>query len=578
MAFNPDDFAAPKSGFNPDNFAAPVQQPQPSYADRAISGLGNFAAGGLQEAGNIGATILSPLDYATRKLRGGEQLKALGAAAVTPFNPSLAKQLMAQLPEGSPLEIGGYDILGQDRRGDINDVIQSTGADQKSLPFKAGQIATGIAGTAGMGGLLGKGVLAAAPNATKLAAALESGGLSGGANLPTRMLAGSATGGASAGLINPDEAKTGALIGGAIPVSADVLGAALKQTLGATTGVGSEPISQAYQAGKQGNTDLLENMRGNVGFGDVVDKVKQGLSNMRQDRSQAYQSGMVDIGNDKTILDLSPIHDTLNKVEGIGNYKGFVTNKSAAGTVDELRKTIEQFTELNPTEYHTPEGLDQLKQAIGDIKENTQMGTASRRAADMVYNSVREQITKQAPVYDKVMKDYSQASDILKETEKTLSVGKNASEDTAIRKLQSLMRNNAQSNYGNRMSLARNLEESGGVYIMPSIAGQSLNSWMPRGMTGAIEKAGVLPTAVAMATGHLPMTAALAAPLASPRLAGEGAYLAGQLASTGIPSAIGKAAPAAVASLQNLSDQQRLAMALMTEQQKQDYLKKLGAQ
>lgn len=56
---------------------------------------------------------------------------------------------------------------------------------------------------------------------------------------------------------------------------------------------------------------------------------------------------------------------------------------------------------------------------------------------------------------------------------------------------------------------------------MPALAGQSMNSWAPRGMTGAIEK-GALGLSAFMA----PQALALA-PFASPRFVGEAAYKLG---------------------------------------------------
>ena len=78
------------------------------------------------------------------------------------------------------------------------------------------------------------------------------------------------------------------------------------------------------------------------------------------------------------------------------------------------------------------------------------------------------------------MKAYSDASDQIMEIERALSLGKKASVDTGMRKLQSLARNNVQTNYGNRLSLARELEDAGGVSLLPSIARQARNSWTPR--------------------------------------------------------------------------------------------------
>lgn len=355
-----------------------------------------------------------------------------------------------------------------------------------------------------------------------------------------RSAAGASPAYASQALIdgNTDNAGMAAGIGAALPpgiklagelgkLTKQGMGAAVKHGLGASTGTGAESISAAYNAGKNKSTAFIDNMRGNVSFNDVVDEAKGALQNMRIDRANSYRSGMVDISKDKAVVDFVPISDAINKVSQMGSYKGQQINKNAAGTVNELTDTVNKWASLNPAEYHTPEGLDALKQAIGDIRDTTQFGTAARRSADTVYNAIKDQITAQAPTYSKVMKDYTEASQVLQETERALSLGDKASKDTAIRKLQSLMRNNAQTNYGNRLDIAKNLEQKGGASILPAIAGQSMTAMLPRGITGAIQKAGAVGGAV-ISPSSIPLMLA-AAPFTSPRLVGESLYGLGRL-------------------------------------------------
>lgn len=481
------------------SFAAEQFNPKQSTDQTAgMSGtLKNIGMGGLKTASDIGATVLSPLD-------------ALGVTGMS----------------------------NNERRESLKSFFQEN-ADPESTAFKGGEIGVGIAGTAGAGGVLAKGakLLGAAP---KVISALNTSGFSLGAptaktlggkaaDLALRTGAGAVTGGASLGMINPEEADTGATIGALMPGGVRLAGTVgrgirnaasgvLSNTLGSMTGTGAEAVRGAYQAGKSGSKAFLENMRGKVPFDDVVDQAKAGLSAMRAQRGAEYRSGMIDISKDKSIIDFSPIQKAIDGVKSMGSYKGQQINKHASSVVDDLAETVNNWGKLNKKEFHTPEGLDALKQAVGDIRDTTQAGTAARRAADSVYNAVKDQITKQAPTYSKVMKDYSTASKTLKEVEKTLSLGERASKDTAIRKLQSLTRNNAQTNYGNRVGLARTLEEKGGVDLFPAISGQSMSSWTPRGMVGALEKGG-LPLAAFLN----PMTLA-AAPAMSPRLMGEAAY------------------------------------------------------
>ena len=116
------------------------------------------------------------------------------------------------------------------------------------------------------------------------------------------------------------------------------------------------------------------------------------------------------------------------------------------------------------------------------------------------------------------MKEYADASDLILQIERTLSMGKKANADSAIRKLQAIMRNNVSTNYGQRAKLAEILETKGGGEFMPGIAGQQLQSKGPQGLA----RTGMLPIATIVGTGGTNIPAlALSAAASSPRAVGE---------------------------------------------------------
>jgi len=504
--FDPDAYLAKKQAFDPDAYLAKGKE-----SGGFMQGVGNLAAGAVRGAGSIGATLLAPRD------------------AIESF---IARQM------------GAPELQAPERRNAMTQALGSMGADTDSLAFKGGKLGAEIAGSAGAGGGVANAVTQLAPRAAAampaIIQAMRTGGLATGANaapgvmgavanMAPRIAGGAVAGGAAAGLVNPEDAGMGALIGGALPPAvkgAQMLGAGIKQgaaglaknTLGATTGTGAESVSTAYQAGKQGGTSFLNNIRGKVPFTDVLDEAKTALSKMRVDRSNAYKQGMAGVSADKTVIDFAPIDSAVSSLKSMGNYKGQVINKNASGTVDEIADLVGQWKALDPAEFHTPEGLDALKQAISDIRDTTQLGTAARKAADTAYNAVKGQITQQAPTYAKVMKDYSEATELVKEIERSLVGNQKTAADTAMRKLQSLMRNNVNTNYGNRLDLARTLE-SNGAEILPAVAGQAMSSMTPRGLqqlsAGGVAGAGLF-TGNPIALGVLPLT--------SPRLVGEAAY------------------------------------------------------
>jgi hypothetical protein len=268
-------------------------------------------------------------------------------------------------------------------------------------------------------------------------------------------------------------------------------------------------------------------LMGRVDPTDILNAAKQNVAELGRQRQSAYRANMENIKSDKSILNFDGIDNALKNAQAKVSFKGKVKNEAAAQKLSDVQAKIDEWKSLDPAEYHTPEGLDALKQSIGETLESIPFESAQQRMiVGDVYNAVKNEIVKQAPTYAKTMKAYSEASDQIKEIERALSLGKKASVDTAMRKLQSLMRNNVQTNYGQRLKLARQLEETGGNQLMPAIAGQALSELTPRGL----QRATSVPTSLgAFTVGGLP--AAIGYGLASsPRVVGLGAYGAGATA------------------------------------------------
>ena len=307
---------------------------------------------------------------------------------------------------------------------------------------------------------------------------------------------------------------------------ARAVGNAASEVLGLTTGVGGEPVRQAFKAGLRGG-DTAEafaaNLRGKADQSAVLDDLAHNLEVMGSTLQSQYRSGMAKVGTDKTVLAFDKIDDALGRANKIGKYGTQTTNQRASDAVQEVQKIVNNWKNLDPAIYHTPEGMDALKKQIYSVMEDLPFEQATaRKAVGEVYGAVRREIARQAPIYDKVMRDYNKGSELISEIRKTFSATGKASADTQMRKLQSLMRNNVQTNYGNRQRLMDVLEQQGGTEIMPSLAGQSLSSPVPRGLANK--------GAELMTLGASFYNPALAAtiPFQTPRLVGESVYGAGK--------------------------------------------------
>lgn len=310
---------------------------------------------------------------------------------------------------------------------------------------------------------------------------------------------------------------------------ADKLGSGLANVIGGIgTHTGAESLKAAARAGLEGGAkqaDFVDNMRGNADFMDMLPPIKNAIRKMRADRGAEYRAGMAAVGQNPTVIPMTDIKATIDDAMNIKRFKGESISPTTEGIQADIQTQFERWSQLNPSEYHTAEGLDAFKQVIGDIRDSTAPNTPQRAVASRVYDAVKSEIIKQEPKYAEVMADYEKATKLTNEIEKSLSQGEKASADTAIRKLQSLTRNNVNTNYGNRLKLAQELEANGADNLTEKLAGQALSTWTPRGLGGLS----------AMGTGSYglyykePLTIPLLA-MQSPRLMGEAALLTGQAA------------------------------------------------
>ena len=310
---------------------------------------------------------------------------------------------------------------------------------------------------------------------------------------------------------------------------APVLGSTAQAISGTLTGTGTEPLKQAFRAGEAGGTksDLFtSNLRGTANPTDIVDTARQALTDMRMRASENYKLNMAEVSKDATVLDLS---DTFNSIQNSFNkfaaFKGQIKNESVAAALKAVQAKVDDWAKLDPADFHTPEGLDQLKQSVGEILMGLPAENRTAYAAvKNVYDEIKKSVAKQAPDYAKAMDDYSKSSDLLFEMERALSLGNNKSADTALRKLSSIMRNNVNTNYGERLRLGSMLDEASDGTLFPMIAGQQMSSWTPRGLQQATTTLGSL-QAYNLAGAPAAVTTALAS---SPRIAGEAAHAMGR--------------------------------------------------
>lgn len=364
-----------------------------------------------------------------------------------------------------------------------------------------------------------------------------------------------AIGGATGYALTPDqqgrgEAATFGALGGAggelIAPAARATGKMMAEALGLSTGVGGEPIRQAFRAGQTGNQQFVQNMRGNVPVTDLLEQAQNAMQTLKQNRMQAYQQGFQSTQKNPVFLNFKPIEDKFNTaiqsltVKGVGGVSASKVGQKTLDEVAQIKSVIDEW-KAKP-ELHTTEGLDALKRRIDDIYSND-MSKEAKSILTQTRGTVKQTITKQDPNYAKTMRDYEDALGLERELEKALNLGDKSSVDSALRKLQSLGRDNVNTSYAYRKDLADILRQETGVDLMPTVAGQSLNTFTPRGIQRLLPTitttGGVTGAALAGPAAAIPLATL---PFQSPRLVGEAVYGAGRasrpfldLANSGTP-------------------------------------------
>lgn len=310
-----------------------------------------------------------------------------------------------------------------------------------------------------------------------------------------------------------------------------------KYIAGETSGLGPQAISEAYRSGRVGGTQgeaFRSGMRGELDPDAPVDVARGAVTELKKDRSTAYKRGME--GGDVVKLNFAPIEKAFENVAGVKSFRGKTVKPSVEVARQKVREALDEW-KADPGAW-TAEGFDALKQRIQDIGQSLNPLTegAARHVVGNVAQAIKNEITRQAPGYARVMKAYEQASKAIDEVQKTLTGTSRTTHDTALRKLQSVLRNNAFTNYTARAKLAELISKKA-PELMPMLSGMAANTWTPRGLPGKLIGGGLTAAAgygavpqASLLTGALAFEPTALATLlatgaaASPRVVGEVAH------------------------------------------------------
>lgn len=301
---------------------------------------------------------------------------------------------------------------------------------------------------------------------------------------------------------------------------------AVPATVGLLSGTSGQSLQDAFQAGREGGERqqaFSENMRGAVDPADVVEDARGAFAQMKEDTRTEYANNKEALDLQRRHIDFFPIRQQMDELADTFDYKGFSELPEEDAAV--LARVLAQVKKFESNEsVHDAYGLDVLKRNIDNLYPKDLNPGVDAKIVGKARDIVKRAIVEQVPEYEALMRPYEQARKLETEMQQALSLGRTAAADTALRKLQSVMRDNVNANFGSRLRLVEKLEKAGDALLLPKLAGQDLQPMAPKGIARVAAGTNVLSQATELAN---PSTLALM-PLTSPRLMGEAAMAGGQ--------------------------------------------------
>ena len=315
---------------------------------------------------------------------------------------------------------------------------------------------------------------------------------------------------------------------------------ALGAGLGLSTGVGRTPLQEAYRAGQAplgtASREFLKNISGSRDPKVVVEQASEALRAKRDADFQNYLANTNQMRGDTTALSTADVTKAINEAKkSFSDPKtGYVFDEAAQNIWRDVAQKYQGWAS-NPNITGVASDFDLLKRSIGSLYDKKDLTGRERSVVNDVYSAIRKTIEKQNPQYSSAMKKSEEAINELNSIRRELSLGKKEKADTALKRLQSVMRNNVNTGWGNRLKMADELQKyaAPGVDLRASLAGQTLSSLEPRGLARLAASIGglsVLPFAAGLLGPAGTAAAALGSLAASsPKIVGYGAYGAGAI-------------------------------------------------
>jgi hypothetical protein len=159
------------------------------------------------------------------------------------------------------------------------------------------------------------------------------------------------------------------------------------------TGVSPETVRTAFKAGQEGSQPFFAQLTGKADPADIVHAAHDAADKLRQQRKDAYLSSRAGWAASQTQIDYSNINKVLSDAQKDVMHGSRVYRPEAKAMLDKLETEIQNWQNTPNTlnvNYHNIEGVDKLKQLVGDIRSGA-VPAVLRRHSQIKYMIVSSQ-------------------------------------------------------------------------------------------------------------------------------------------------------------------------------------------
>ena len=269
-----------------------------------------------------------------------------------------------------------------------------------------------------------------------------------------------------------------------LSVAGRTFGKPTRAILGKTTGAGSQSLEEAIKSA--GDRGFVRALRGQTSTEDVLRDVKRALENIRSSAKSIYGEDYEKLARNTDVLDISDIRkdfvseitskDGLNiKINKDGNFDFSRSTITDAATRNDIKS---MYQDIAGRDLEDAVGVDILKKRIQDYYRGTPASAQSDRLSTIYTNKIKQKISDKIPEYEQMNIKYGEYKKLMNEVSKGLSIDNRKSQNTAITKLQQVMKDNKE----HQKALVKSIEELAGENITQQLAGLQLNPLMARGI------------------------------------------------------------------------------------------------